>query len=80
MSYRKITVKGKVFEYIVGKTHTKIKGIGVFLNEDIAERIETPEFCECCGEPLDALYSEYSSTTKPGITPSVIKRKILGFI
>lgn len=35
MSYRKIEVNGKVFEYSVGKTHTKIRHVGVFKNEEI---------------------------------------------
>lgn len=76
MSYRKITVKGREYEYTIGRTHTKIKGVGVFPNEDIAEQIEIPEYCECCGEPLSILYSDHVVKTKPGITPGRIRRKI----
>lgn len=39
MSYRKITVDGTVHEYTIGKTHTKIKGIGVFKNSDIGSPV-----------------------------------------
>ena len=36
MGYRKITVDGKQYEYIIGKTHTKVKGMKkVFENEKI---------------------------------------------
>lgn len=35
MSYRKITVNDKQYEYVVGKQFTKIKNIGLFKNEDI---------------------------------------------
>jgi hypothetical protein len=35
MSYRKITVDEKEYEYIVGKTHVKVKGIGVWPKEEI---------------------------------------------
>ena len=37
MSYRNITVNDKKYQYVVGKSHTKIKGVGVFLNEAIGE-------------------------------------------
>lgn len=30
MSYRKITVDDKVYEYVVGKLDIKIKGVGIF--------------------------------------------------
>jgi hypothetical protein len=35
MSYRKLEVDGNVFEYSIGKTHTKIRGVGAYKNEDI---------------------------------------------
>lgn len=41
MSYRKITVDNKQYEYTVGKTYTKIKGVGVFHNSDIGDSVET---------------------------------------
>jgi hypothetical protein len=39
MSYRKITVDGKQYEYIVGKTHLKIKGFDVFRISDVGNHI-----------------------------------------
>lgn len=35
MSYRKIEVDGTVFEYSIGKTHTKIRGVGAYENTKI---------------------------------------------
>ena len=35
MSYRKLEVDGQVFEYSIGKTHTKIRHVGAFKNEEV---------------------------------------------
>ena len=35
MSYRKIKVDGTVFEYSIGKTHTKIRGVGAYPNGEV---------------------------------------------
>jgi hypothetical protein len=40
MSYRKIEVDGQVFEYSIGKTHTKIRGVGAYKNEDVGTFFE----------------------------------------
>lgn len=37
MSYRKIEVDGQVFEYSIGKTHTKIRHVGAFKNEHVGK-------------------------------------------
>ena len=37
MSYRKIEVDGQVFEYSIGKTHTKIRHVGAFKHEDVGK-------------------------------------------
>lgn len=37
MSYRNINVNGNVHQYSIGKTHTKIKGIGAFKNEEVGQ-------------------------------------------
>jgi hypothetical protein len=37
MSYRKLDVDGQVFEYSVGRTHTKIRGVGAFQNEKVGK-------------------------------------------
>lgn len=37
MTYRTIEVNNKTYEYVTGITHTKIKDVGVFLNETIGK-------------------------------------------
>lgn len=39
MSYRKITVNDKQYEYVIGKTNTKIKGVGLFLNSQVGSEV-----------------------------------------
>lgn len=39
MSYRKITVDEKSYEYVIGRTHLKIKGFGLFEVAKIGNRI-----------------------------------------
>lgn len=39
MSYRKLTVEGQAFEYSIGKTHTKIRYVGAFKNEEVGKKI-----------------------------------------
>ena len=43
MSYRKIEVDGQVFEYSIGKTHTKIRGVGAYPNEKVGYVIDERE-------------------------------------
>ena len=38
MSYRKITVDGKEYEYTIGHTHVKVKGVGVWPKEEVGEQ------------------------------------------
>ena len=40
MSYRKLEVDGQVFEYSIGRTHTKIRGVGAFANGDVGIRVQ----------------------------------------
>ena len=35
MSYRKIVVDNQVFEYSIGKTHTKIRHVGAYPNREV---------------------------------------------
>lgn len=46
MSYRKIEVDGKVFEYSIGKTHTKIRHVGAFKNEEVGQHVKVP-YVDC---------------------------------
>jgi hypothetical protein len=71
MTYRKITVNNVEYEYVIGKTHVKIKGIGVWPKEEVGEQFA--RICDCgCGEPVDMIYSEeklsehdYQTRVKP---------------
>ena len=74
MSYRKLNIDGKTFEYVIGKSHTKIKGIGVFENEKIGSGVELT--CECCGEGLNTLYGEDSSHYALAVKPSDVRKCI----
>ncbi len=40
MSYRKIEVDGQVFEYSIGRTHTKIRGVGAYPNGEVGIRVQ----------------------------------------
>lgn len=35
MSYRKLEVDGKLYQYSIGKTHTKIRHVGAWKNEEV---------------------------------------------
>lgn len=78
--YRKITVAGNVYEYVVGRSHTKIKGLGVWPNSEIGEVRSVPQYCECCGEPLSHLYSSHVDPSEMTVTPAMIARKINGLL
>ena len=64
MTYRKITVDGKVYEYTIGKTNTKIKGVAEFFNTDIGTEVKR----NADGEPFD--------DPKYAVTPAIIEKLI----
>ena len=37
MGYRNINVNGQDYQYVIGRTHTKIKGLGAYRNEDVGQ-------------------------------------------
>lgn len=43
MSYRKIEVDDQVFEYSIGRTHTKIRGVGAYDNREVGYVISDRE-------------------------------------
>lgn len=57
MSYRKIEVDGQVFEYSIGKTHTKIRGVGAYKNEEVGKivtrGISPCGFKKCSCDPYE---------------------------
>jgi hypothetical protein len=76
MSYRKITVNDKQYEYVVGKQYTKIKNVGLFKNEDIGTKVFIPQYCDCCGSPLSEIYSSHIDPTGLRVTPADVRRMI----
>ena len=60
MSYRNITVNGQVYQYTIGKTHTKIVGVGVFENGTVG----------------DAVWFDDVGESKMMVTPSNIQKVI----
>lgn len=78
MSYRTLVIDKVTYFYTIGKTHTKIKNVGVFKNEDIGhEVLLKEEYCECCGTPLKDLYpNSYQDKFKIAVTPADVCKKI----
>lgn len=76
MTYRTVDVNGKTYEYVVGKSHVKIKGIGVFTKEELGHW--QARTCECCGEPLPDLYPSRSleENYARAVSPADIRAKI----
>jgi len=66
MSYRKVTVEGKVYEYVVGKVFVKIKDFGLFKVADVGN----PILNRVLGK--DRLYQ-----TTPATIASIIKKEPL---
>lgn len=42
MAYRTVHVDGEEYEYTVGRTHLKVKGVGVVTKQDLAASIQDP--------------------------------------
>jgi len=56
MSYRKLEVDGTVFEYSIGRTHTKIRGVGAYKNEEVGKTVTrgiSPCFKNCGCDPYE---------------------------
>lgn len=64
MSYRKITVNNKTYEYVIGKSHIKIKDVGVFNKDNVGYNIFVGD-------------KEHRMKRKEMITPYHIKQLIL---
>lgn len=86
MSYRKINVDGIQYQYVVGKTHTKIRGFKtVFENSKIGDKQYVD--CECCGEAFDLIYDMSKKTESEKdfyraliVTPKHISNVIKGLV
>lgn len=69
MTYRKVEVNGKEYEYVVGVHTLKVKGVGVFQNHDVGKLVS-----------VDRKYTPDSdrdgSYMKRMITPDIVRRVI----
>lgn len=72
MSYRKIEVDGQVFEYSIGRTHTKIRHVGAFKNEDVGNHHVNQSH-----QRYDPGYRDISFQIKPSDLANFIKQKKL---
>jgi hypothetical protein len=72
MSYRKIEVDGQVFEYSIGKTHTKIRHVGAFKNEEVGNHHVNQS-----QQWYDPGYRDISFQIKPSDLANFIKQKKL---
>jgi hypothetical protein len=72
MSYRKLEVDGNVFEYSIGKTHTKIRGVGAYKNDEVGNyHVNQSQ------EWYDPGYRDISFQIKPADLAAFIKRNQL---
>ena len=46
MGYRKITVDGVEYQYVIGRTHVKVHGMQAVPKEQVGEL--QPVYCRCC--------------------------------
>ncbi len=67
--YRNIVIDDKTYEFLISKNITKIKGVGVYQNEDIGTEV-TREYDEEYGEVVDLGFSKWK------ITPAIIENLI----
>lgn len=56
MSYRKLEVNGQTFEYSIGKSHTKIRHVGAYKNEEVGKMVThgiSPCYKNCGCDPYE---------------------------
>jgi hypothetical protein len=80
MTYRKIDVNGTTYEYTVGRTHIKVRGLGALPKHGNVTMI--PLHCECCYEPLATLYPNrpINETHAPSVQPHNVRELILSHV
>jgi hypothetical protein len=74
MSYRKLQIGQTTYEYTTGRSHTKVKGVGVFLNSEIGSQIYIR--CKHCDEILDT-HRDADGIDKIGVRPIDVQLAIL---
>lgn len=77
MTYRKLELDGTRYEYVVGRTHVKVKGVGVWPKAELETEETRSEICHCgCGETLTALYGNNYTRVVRMVKPNAIANKI----
>jgi hypothetical protein len=64
MAYRKIEVDGKEYEYVVGKSNVKVKGVGVWDKHAIGYVIDDREARVQPSHVVDAIRSAVKQVNK----------------
>lgn len=70
MSYRKITVNGKQYEFVVGKVNTKIKNVGVYENSKIGILVDRNDDI---GIPYSEWDPDWRLQAAYAVTPAVVR-------
>lgn len=80
MSYRKIEVNGNTYEYVIGKTVIKIKGLGIFPISEYGNGIGFPSLNKKGDgyEFRQTLRSHKSNDLAFNVTPKIIAGIITG--
>jgi hypothetical protein len=73
--YRKLEVGGKTWEYVIGSSYVKVKGLGVWPLEEVGKDRLDNRRCECCGETLGELYGDTRLTVVPDDIRKLIWRE-----
>ena len=76
MSYRNIDVDGITYRYTVGRTHLKVRGLGVARKEE-AGSLHLMQ-CDCCGEWLTDLGYSLEESQTVRVTPRDVAPFIRG--
>lgn len=76
MAYRTLEVDGKSYQYVVGRAHVKIKGVGVWAKDEVAATIHhTADLCECgCGRGSGEEVERRMEQIRPQDIASMIRR------
>lgn len=72
MSYRKIEVGGKEYEYTIGKRNVKIKGVGVYNRTDVGKPIPI----DISWDPYCPMYELGGCAVKPSDISRLIKENV----
>lgn len=75
MAYRKIEVFGKMWEYVIGQKHVKVRGLGAFPVSEVGkERLSNTPVEGSFGETYGSIYGETKFITLPDDVRKLIGR------